>query len=63
MARAIRQEYDAFTVDELAMNPAESGKLAAGHNPVEIVEACRKESDACTVHPQPVSPTCGRGSC
>ncbi len=28
LARPILQEYDAFTVDEVAVNPAESGKLA-----------------------------------
>ncbi len=28
------------TVNEPAMNPAESGKLAARHNRVEIAEAC-----------------------
>ncbi len=32
------------TVDEPAMNPAESSKLAARHNLVEIAEACRKGS-------------------
>ena len=26
------------------MNPAEFGKLAARHNPVEIAEACRREA-------------------
>ncbi len=46
-ARPILQEYDAFTVDELGVNPAEFGKLAR-HNPVKIVEACWRESDACT---------------
>ena len=30
LARPILQEYDASTVEELGMNPAESGKLAAG---------------------------------
>ena len=42
LARPILQEYDASTVDELATNPAESGKLTARHNLVEIAEACRK---------------------
>ena len=44
LARPILQEYDAFTVDELAMNPAESGKLAARQNLVEIAEACWREA-------------------
>ncbi len=48
LARPILQEYDASTVD-LAMNPAESGKLAARHNPVEVAEACQREADACTM--------------
>ena len=39
LARRILQEYDAFAVDELAVNPAESEKLAARHNLVEIAEA------------------------
>ena len=46
LSRPILQEYDAFTVDEPAMHPAESGKLAARHNLVGIAEACRKEEDA-----------------
>ena len=32
------------TVNEPAMNPAESGKLAARHNRVEIAEACWGEA-------------------
>ena len=44
LARPILQEYDASTVDELAMNPAEFGKLAARHNLVEIAEASRRET-------------------
>ncbi len=48
LGRSILQEYDAFTVDELAMHPAEFGNLAARHKPVEIAEACRREADACT---------------
>ena len=40
----ILQEYDASTV-ELAMNPAEFENLAAKHNLVEIVEACRREAN------------------
>ena len=47
-ARSILQEYDAFTV-ELATHPAESGKLAAGHNLVEIAKACGREVDAFTM--------------
>ena len=43
-ARPILQEYDASTVDEVAVNPAEFGNLAARHNLVEIEEACRKEA-------------------
>ncbi len=44
LASPIPQEYDASTVDELGVNPAESEKLAARHNLVEIAEACRKEA-------------------
>ena len=32
------------TVNEPALNPAESGKLAARHNLVEIADACRREA-------------------
>ena len=39
LSRPILQEYDAFTVDEPAMHPAESGKRAARHNLVGIAEA------------------------
>ena len=46
MASPILQEYDASTVFGIAMNPAESGKLAARHNLVEIAEACRREAVA-----------------
>ena len=46
LARSILQEYDAYTVEELATNPAEFENLAARHNLVEIAEACRRESDA-----------------
>jgi hypothetical protein len=35
---------DIFTVDELVLNPAESGKLAARYNLVEIAEAYRREA-------------------
>ncbi len=38
-----------FTVVELAAHPVESGNLAARHNLVEIAEACRRESDDCTI--------------
>ena len=41
---ALPQEYDASTVDELAVDLAEFGNLAARHNLVEIAEACRRES-------------------
>ena len=50
LARPILQEYDASTVDELDVNLAESGKLGARHNLVEIAEACWKVADACTIH-------------
>ena len=53
--------YDRSTVDGLAMDPAEVENLAARHNLVEIAEACRREADACTMDPQPVSPICGSG--
>ena len=43
-ARPILQEYDASTMNELAKNPAEFGKLAARHKLVEIAEASRRES-------------------
>ena len=43
LASPILQEYDASTVDEVAMHPAEFGTLAAKHNLVEIAEACRRE--------------------
>ncbi len=49
LARPILQEYDAFTVVELVVNPAEFGNLAARHNLVQIVEARRREADACTM--------------
>ena len=49
LAGPISQEHDAFTVNGLGMNPAEFGKLAASHNLVEIVEACRREEDVGTV--------------
>ena len=57
LARPILQEYDAFTVVEVEVNPANQfgkltdsvyGNLAARHNPVEIAEAGRREADACT---------------
>ena len=48
-ASPILQEYDASTVFGIAMNPAESGKIAARHNLVEIAEACRKEYSQATV--------------
>ena len=44
LARPILQEYDASTVEVAAMHPAEFGNLAARYNPVEIVEACRREA-------------------
>ena len=44
LARPILQEYDASTV-ELAVNPAEFGKLAARYNLFEIAEAYRRDSD------------------
>ena len=62
LARPILQEYDASTVDELGVNPAEFGNLAARHILVEIAEACRREADACTMEPPPVRPTCGNGN-
>ena len=41
------------------MHQAESGKLAARHNPVEIAEACRKEagaySQAATLDTEPLA--------
>ena len=49
LARPILQEYDAYTVDELGMNSAEFGKLAARYNLVEIAEASWKEADAGTM--------------
>ena len=36
------------TFDVQVVNPAEFGKLAARHNPVEVAEACRKEADRFT---------------
>ena len=45
------------------MNSAEFGNLAARHNLVEIAKACRREADACTMDPHPVSPTCGNRRC
>ena len=48
-ARPILQEYDASTVDVLASHPAESGKLAAWYNLVEIAEASRKEAGVGTM--------------
>ncbi len=36
------------TVDELAVHPAEFGKLVARHYLVEMAEACRKEADVGT---------------
>ena len=46
---------DELSTVELATNPAESGKLAASHNLVEIAEACRREADAyLAVSGQPV---------
>ena len=44
-ASPIPQEYDAFTVDGIGVNPAEFGNLAARYNLVEIVEACRREAE------------------
>ncbi len=37
------------TVKELAAYPADSGKLAARYNLVEIAEACRREADVGTM--------------
>jgi hypothetical protein len=50
-ARPIPQEYDAFTVSILTVNPAEFGKLATRHKLVEIAEA-RVSND----HPYPIYP-------
>ena len=63
LARPILQEYDAFTVDEVDVHPAEFGKLAAWHKLVEIAEACRREAGVGKMEPQPFIPTCGSGSC
>ena len=43
LASPIPQEYDAFTVEQATLL-AEIGNLAARHNLVEIVEACRREA-------------------
>ena len=44
LARLILLEYDASTV-ELALNPAEFGKLAFRYNLFEIAEAYWRDSD------------------
>ena len=56
LARPILQEYDASTVEELGMNPANHLVISLTadlgickrHNFVEIAVACRKEADVCT---------------